>query len=197
MTNLAGKLNVVRAALLALAVALVLPTAALAQGRGRGKNKVSHQEKKDAKFKNGHDARDGRWDGRGPRDRDDWDDDDDYDDDDDNYRGNRRRNRNRDRDNDGVYDRNGIRDRALRAGYNSGYSAGRSDRARGEGFDYDDHSAYRNAGRGYNNNSSGDAELYRNYFRQGFRQGYEEGYRGGSSRGGRWGGVLGDILGRP
>lgn len=195
MNNLTGKLTVIRAAIVALAVALILPTAALAQGRGRGKNKnkISHQEKKDAKFKNGHDARDGRWDGRGPRDRDDRDDDDD-DDDDDNYRGNRRRDR--DRDNDGVYDRNGIRDRALRAGYNSGYSAGRSDRARGEDFDYDDHNAYRNAGRGYSN-SSGDPELYRNYFRQGFRQGYEDGYRGTGSRGGRWGDVLGDIIGRP
>src|SRR5215213_7133238 len=122
MTNLAGKLTVIRAAILALAVALVLPTAALAQGRGRGRGRdqSSHQDKKDAKFKNGHDARDGRWDGRGPRDRDDWDDDDN-----DRDRGSRRRNRDRDR--DGTYNRNEITSRALRAGYNSGYSAGRSD----------------------------------------------------------------------
>jgi hypothetical protein len=37
-----------------------LPSMSLAQGRGRG------QDKKLDKFVNGHDARDGRWDGRGP-----------------------------------------------------------------------------------------------------------------------------------
>ena len=39
---------------------LALPATSFAQGRGRG------QEKKLDKFVNGHDARDGRWDGRGP-----------------------------------------------------------------------------------------------------------------------------------
>lgn len=38
-----------------------LPAVSFAQGRGRG------QEKKLDRFVNGHDARDGRWDGRGPR----------------------------------------------------------------------------------------------------------------------------------
>ena len=38
-----------------------LPSISLAQGRGRG------QDKKLDKFVNGHDARDGRWDGRGPQ----------------------------------------------------------------------------------------------------------------------------------
>ena len=42
---------------------LALPAASLAQGRGRGRG----QDKKLDKFVNGHDARDGRWDGRGPR----------------------------------------------------------------------------------------------------------------------------------
>jgi hypothetical protein len=37
---------------------------ALGQGRGRG---GSHMDKKCEKFVNCHDARDGRWDGRGPR----------------------------------------------------------------------------------------------------------------------------------
>ena len=42
-------------------------TDAMAQGRGR---RASHLDKKCAKFVNCHDARDGRWDGRGPdRDR--------------------------------------------------------------------------------------------------------------------------------
>lgn len=36
---------------------------AMAQGRGR---RASHLDKKCAKFVNCHDARDGRWDGRGP-----------------------------------------------------------------------------------------------------------------------------------
>jgi len=40
-----------------------IPTVTSAQGRGRGRG----QEKKLDKFVNGHDARDGRWDGRGPR----------------------------------------------------------------------------------------------------------------------------------
>src|ERR671916_2837872 len=92
------KRTVLWSVVLMLVIEIGLPGIALAdppqgRGKGRGKSKISKQEKKDAKFKNGHDARDGRWDGRGPRDRDD----DDYDDDDDNYR--RRRDR-RDRDND-------------------------------------------------------------------------------------------------
>ena len=52
---------------LLLAVFLILvtisPVQALGQGRGHG------QSKKSQKFINGHDARDGRWDGRGPRPR--------------------------------------------------------------------------------------------------------------------------------
>jgi hypothetical protein len=38
-----------------------VPATDFAQGRGRG------QGKKLDRFVNGHDARDGRWDGRGPR----------------------------------------------------------------------------------------------------------------------------------
>jgi hypothetical protein len=58
------KLN--RKILLAVASLILLaalPATSLAQGRGRGRG----QEKKLDKFINGHDARDGRWDGRGPR----------------------------------------------------------------------------------------------------------------------------------
>jgi len=43
-----------------LLLLMALPAVAFAQGRGRG------QEKKLDRFVNGHDARDGRWDGRGP-----------------------------------------------------------------------------------------------------------------------------------
>jgi len=40
----------------------LLSTSAFAQGRGRGRG----LERKSSVFVNGHDARDGRWDGRGP-----------------------------------------------------------------------------------------------------------------------------------
>jgi hypothetical protein len=53
---------------LSLLVILSVSSAAMSQGRGR---RVSQLDKKCAKFVNCHDARDGRWDGRGPnRDRD-------------------------------------------------------------------------------------------------------------------------------
>jgi hypothetical protein len=44
-------------------LSLLLPPSGNAQGRGRGRG----LSKKSVKFVNGHDARDGRWDGRGPR----------------------------------------------------------------------------------------------------------------------------------
>jgi len=49
--------------LVSLFLLAVLPSMASAQGRGRGRG----QDKKLDKFINGHDARDGRWDGRGPQ----------------------------------------------------------------------------------------------------------------------------------
>ena len=49
--------------ILSIGLAFVLPATALGQGRGRGRG----EEKKFYKFVNGHDARDGRWDGRGRR----------------------------------------------------------------------------------------------------------------------------------
>lgn len=48
---------------LALLTTLSLSSGAMGQGRGR---RVSHMDKKCEKFVNCHDARDGRWDGRGP-----------------------------------------------------------------------------------------------------------------------------------
>src|SRR5215470_5355426 len=47
---------------------LVLPVISSAQGRGNGKGNGGgpDMDKKCAKFVNCHDARDGRWDGRGP-----------------------------------------------------------------------------------------------------------------------------------
>jgi hypothetical protein len=48
-----------------MAASLLLPSYAVAQGRGHGRGLA----KKRLKFINGHDARAGRWDGRGPRPR--------------------------------------------------------------------------------------------------------------------------------
>ena len=187
-----------KAAILILIVAIGLPTLALAgpqQGRGKNKNKPSHQQKKDAKFKNGHDARDGRWDGRGPQDRDDRNDDDDDRDRDRDPNG-RRRHRDNDRDNDGINGRTEIRRQALSVGYREGFNAGREDRSNGRAPNFGDLSAYRDGTIGYQS-SYGDINYYRNSFREGFRQGYADGYQNRNSRGGRWGAVLGDILGRP
>jgi hypothetical protein len=50
-------------AVVMIASTFVLPSYGFAQGRGHGRG----QSKKSAKFINGHDARDGRWDGRGPK----------------------------------------------------------------------------------------------------------------------------------
>ena len=56
--------------ILTLLLAIVLPATALGQGRGRGHGRggiFGNQNNKCGKFVNCHDARDGRWDGRGPR----------------------------------------------------------------------------------------------------------------------------------
>ena len=52
---------------LGLVLLLALPAVSMAQGRGRGRGRGPDLDKKCAKFVNCHDARDGRWDGRGPR----------------------------------------------------------------------------------------------------------------------------------
>ena len=58
------------AILFALILTLALPIISFAQGRGNGRGRGQGQgpnlDKKCAKFVNCHDARDGRWDGRGP-----------------------------------------------------------------------------------------------------------------------------------
>jgi hypothetical protein len=56
--------------ILTILLAVVLPTTALGQGRGRGHGRggiFGNPNNKCGKFVNCHDARDGRWDGRGPR----------------------------------------------------------------------------------------------------------------------------------
>ena len=182
MKNIVRKSSLSRLVMMALALVLALPLAAFAVPQGNGKNK--NKNKKSDVFVNGHDARDGRHDGRGPRrdrvrDRD-------WDDDDNNQRRNRNnRRRDRDRDNDGRYDNNGgyyggnsqLRQTALNAGYNEGIQEGRKDRSRGERFDYRDESDYRNASKDYNSRL-GDRGQYQQYFRQGFANGYRDGYNG-------------------
>ena len=56
--------NVLRVGILGLLLIIGLPTDAMTQGRGR---RANNSDKKCAKFVNCHDARDGRWDNRGPR----------------------------------------------------------------------------------------------------------------------------------
>jgi hypothetical protein len=66
--KLSNSTNVLRVGILGILIALSLPAVALGQGRGRGKDKgFSGLGSKCDKFVNCHDARDGRWDGRGPR----------------------------------------------------------------------------------------------------------------------------------
>ena len=51
--------------ILVLALLTMLSVSSEAMGQGRGR-RVSHMDRKCDKFVNCHDARDGRWDGRGP-----------------------------------------------------------------------------------------------------------------------------------
>ncbi|HEY8203758.1 MAG TPA: hypothetical protein VIF81_03440 [Pyrinomonadaceae bacterium] len=71
MKNLRRRRSVLAAIFFALAVLLALPAMSFAQGRGhgygRGRGRGPDLEKKCGKFVNCHDARNGRWDGRGPR----------------------------------------------------------------------------------------------------------------------------------
>jgi hypothetical protein len=53
--------------LFALIVMVAMPVISFAQGRGRGRGRGHDRFDKCGKFVNCHDARDGRWDGRGPR----------------------------------------------------------------------------------------------------------------------------------
>jgi len=63
MKTVRGKSKLLIAIFFGVVLVLVLPAASLAQGRGRGRG--PDWDKKCGKFVNCHDARDGRWDGRG------------------------------------------------------------------------------------------------------------------------------------
>jgi hypothetical protein len=73
----------------------------------------------------------------------------------------------------------GIRqlERALQAGYNEGFKAGRADRADRWRYDYRSAFAYRDANYGYEGRYL-DQDEYHHYFREGFQRGYDDGYYG-------------------
>jgi hypothetical protein len=189
-----SKSYLTRMLVLAVAVFLALPVVTSAQqGRGRrNKNDV---------FVNGHDARDGRYDGRGPRrnrrDPRDRDGDGDFDSRDaaiirQQQRGGYNRDP-RDVDGDGDYDQRDAyiiqkrnygygnytqsQQTALNAGYNEGIKEGRRDRSRGGYRSLNDFSAYRSADKDYNSRY-GDRYQYQQYFRRGFENGYNDGMNG-------------------
>jgi hypothetical protein len=72
--RLLGLKNMARIGVLAILVVIGMPFDAFSQGRGRDRGgDNSGLGRKCDKFVNCHDARDGRWDGRGPRNRGQWD----------------------------------------------------------------------------------------------------------------------------
>jgi Ni/Co efflux regulator RcnB len=161
---------VVRFGMLALVAFLALPMTAFAQSNGRGRGKPTDI------FVNGHDARDGRWDKNGQRDRDR----DRYNDELRRRRAIEEAQRRRGRDWGGYGSYGGssqLRQTALNAGYNNGTQEGRKDRQRGERFEFRDEGDYSNATEDYNSRY-GNRELYRRYFREGFANGYRDGYNG-------------------
>ncbi|MGH9959184.1 MAG: hypothetical protein ACREBC_18990 [Pyrinomonadaceae bacterium] len=67
MKVLTRKLGLMRIAVIAMIVTMAMPITSLAQGRGRGRGRnFDRFDRKCGKCVNCHDARDGRWDGRGP-----------------------------------------------------------------------------------------------------------------------------------
>ncbi|HLN97496.1 MAG TPA: hypothetical protein VK208_03345 [Pyrinomonadaceae bacterium] len=70
MKHIYNKRGLFSMVVLTLLLAVMVPATALGQGRGRGHGRggiFGSQHNKCGKFVNCHDARDGRWDGRGPR----------------------------------------------------------------------------------------------------------------------------------
>jgi len=129
-------------------------------------DKQKKADKKKEKFVNGHDARDGRLDGRGPK-----------------VEG--RVERGIDDRNDDRYDRNRsgrderfeTRRQGSDRGYREGYRAGTQDRAERRRFDPFHYDAYRNGTGGFHGHQNL-RDSYRDGFRDGFRRGYENGFRG-------------------
>jgi len=68
-------------------------------------------------------------------------------------------------------------DKALQAGYNVGYRAGRADREDRWRYDYRSTFAYQDANYGFDGRYIPQDE-YQHYFREGFQRGYDDGYTG-------------------
>lgn len=66
-------------------------------------------------------------------------------------------------------------EKALEAGYNEGFRAGRADRQDGWRYDYREAFAYKDANYGYDGRYI-EQDEYNHYFREGFERGYEDGY---------------------
>lgn len=66
---------------------------------------------------------------------------------------------------------------ATDAGYNEGIKEGRTDRSRGERFDFKDENSYQSAIKNYNSRL-GNKSVYQRYFRDAFGKGYREGWNG-------------------
>ena len=66
-------------------------------------------------------------------------------------------------------------EKALQAGYNEGFKAGRADREDHWRYDYRSAFAYKDANYGYDGRYI-DQDEYNHYFREGFQRGYEDGY---------------------
>jgi len=75
-------------------------------------------------------------------------------------------------------------ERALQAGYNEGYRAGRADRQDRWRYDYRSTFPYRDASFGYEGRYI-DQNEYNHYFREGFERGYDDGYYGRNKYGRR------------
>ncbi len=75
-------------------------------------------------------------------------------------------------------------ERALQAGYNEGFRAGRADREDRWRYDYRSAFAYQDANFGYDGRYVRQDE-YNHYFREGFQRGYEDGYYGRQNYGRR------------
>ena len=195
MINPIHKLSMVKVFVFTLVAVFGMTTLATADPKQKNK----HGKKKDV-FVNGHDARDGRNDGRG-RNRDRRRDDDGNEDHD---RNNSQSRRNRsDRDNDGINDRTEIKNQAFNVGYDEGLRAGQDDRARNRRSNLNDFDVYRAADKGYRDSYNVERRFFQTNFRQGFREGHNDGLKdnrdpryGSTGRyGGRIGDILGDILG--
>lgn len=150
--------------LLSLALLTAQPVMTLANH----KDQKETSQKKD-KFVNGHDASDGRLDGRGPQAKSEPERDD--------RREGRERRADDDRNRGGRDERTDFRRQGRDAGYREGYRAGSQDRSQRRRFDPFHHDAYRDGTSGFHGHHK-DRDVYRDGYRDGFKRGYEDGFRG-------------------